>query len=210
MAPKSEPKLEVVDPIAPVTVGDPAAAADLAIDQSHLEDYADIDFESSVVECKKPPKGIYFAARKEVGEKWQDRAYYFFLEIEGRDPYIVVPSIAKQKEEDTIRPALLVRCVTMAGEEFLWPIKLDKADGKTNSWNRSARNVLGMAEEIWTRMKNAGKHYAHQKSPKTFETVPPKFSERSFKELVAIAFKDRIIDSLDHEIWEVLESGSEK
>ena len=44
---------------------------------------------------------------------------------------------------------------------------------------------------------------SHQVSKKTLKEVPPKFSDRTFKELVNIAFKDRIVESLDHEIWEV-------
>ena len=52
-----------------------------------------------------------------------------FLAADGRTrPLIVAPAIAKQKkEEDTIRPVLIVRYVTMAGEEGLWPLKLESA-----------------------------------------------------------------------------------
>src|SRR5262249_4210384 len=87
---------------------------------------------SSVVECRRPAKGIFFTVRPETSEPWKDRAFYFLLQIEGRDPYIVAPNIAKEKtDEDTIRPVLLVRYVTMAGEEGLWPLKLDPPDGKS-------------------------------------------------------------------------------
>ena len=69
--------------------------------------------------------------RPETGKPWKNRAFYCLLEMEGRDPYIVAPAIAKQKtEEDTIRPILIVRYVTMAGDEGLWPLKLDPPDGK--------------------------------------------------------------------------------
>ena len=50
-------------------------------------------------------------------------------------PFLVTPAIAKQKKEegeDTIRPVLIVRYVTMAGEEGLWALKLDPPDGKSN------------------------------------------------------------------------------
>jgi hypothetical protein len=198
------------DEIAPVTVGDPNSAADLAIDQEHLEEYASPGSESVTVECRKPPKGIYFTVRKEHGKPWKDRAFYFLLQIEGRDPYIVHPSITKEKEEDTIRPVLLVRYVTMAGEEGLWPLKLNESDGKSNAWNASAMNILELAETRWVRLVNAKKHYRHNPSKKTLEQVPPKFTNRPFADLVNVAFKDRVVNSLDHEIWDVLENGSEK
>ena len=65
---KDKPNFELVDDIAPVTVGDPAAADDLAIDQEHLEEYVSSgsEGEAGAVECKRPPKGIFFTARAEI------------------------------------------------------------------------------------------------------------------------------------------------
>ena len=54
------------------------------------------------------------------------------------------------------------------------------------------------------------KHYRYQTSKKTLKQVPPKYSKRTFKELIDTCFKDRVIDSLDHEIWEILADGSTK
>jgi hypothetical protein len=153
---KDTPKLHAVDTsnIAPVTVGNPDAADDLAIDQAHLEEYANPGTESGVVECERPTKGHFFTVRPETGKPYKDRAFYFLLQMEGRDPYLVAPKIADQKkEEDTIRPVLIVRYVTMAGEEGLWPLKLNPPDGKSNNWNTSALNILELAESRkWVRI----------------------------------------------------------
>ena len=51
------------------------------------------------------------------------------------------------------------------------------------------------------------KHYAHQVSKKTMENTPPQFSDRTFDELVDLAFEGRVINSLDHEVWTVLSDG---
>lgn len=205
--------LRPVDDIAPVTVGNPAAASALAIDQSHLEEYADPGAESAVVECRRPAKGHFFTVRPEPNKPWKDRAFYFLLQMEGRDPYIVAPEVAKEKkEEDTIRPVLIVRYVTMAGEEGLWGLKLNPPDGKSNAWNKSALNILEIAESgKWVRIVSTKKHYRHQVSKKTFEQVPPKFTDRPFSDLINVAFPaDRVVTTLDHEIWDVLEDGSTK
>ena len=209
---KEPPKLHAVDDITPVTVGNPAAASALAIDQSHLEEYANPGAESAVVECRRPAKGHFFTVRPEPSKPWKDRAFYFLLQIEGRDPYIVAPAIAEEKkEEDTIRPVLIVRYVTMAGEEGLWALKLDPPDGKSNNFNKSALNILEIAESgKWVRIVSTKKHYRHQVSKKTFEQVPPKFTDRSFSDLIDTAFKDRTVTSSDHEIWDILENGSDK
>ena len=216
MVKESTSKLHAVDTtstdIVPVTVGNPDEIDDLAIDQAHLEEYANPITELGVVECEKPAKGLFFTVPPETGKPYKNRGFYFLLQIEGRDPYLVAPKIAKQKtEEDTIRPVLIVRYVTMAGEEGLWPLKLNPPDGKSNNWNTSALNILEIAESgKWVRMVNAGKHYRHQVSRKTLKEVPPKFTDRTFKDLIDIAFKDRIVKTLDHEIWDVLENGSDK
>ena len=102
-----KPGLELID--TPVAVGNPAAASAMAIDQSHIEEFASAE-ETSIIRCRKPPKGIYFTVPPEIEKPWKNRRFYFMLEIEGHDPYIVAPHIAKQRtEEDTIRPILIVR-----------------------------------------------------------------------------------------------------
>jgi hypothetical protein len=195
----------------PITVGNPIDAASLAIDQSHLEEFASVEEKSDDVRYEKPPKGVFFTVRAETTKQWKDRAFYYTLQIEGRDPYLVAPHIAKLKnDEDVIRPVLIVRYVTMAGEEGLWPLKLDPPDGKSNSWNKSAQKVLELAESSWVRIITGKGHYKYAVSPRTFTQVPPRFSNRSYDELISIVFKDTTILSLEHEIWDALQNGSEK
>jgi hypothetical protein len=115
------------DNIVPITTGNPCKVALLAIDQSHLDEYfGDGGTESSVAILDRPPKGVYFTVMPEPTKPWQNRGFYWILEIKDRDPYFVTPDIAKIKaDEDVLRPILLVRYVTMAGEEGLWPIKAE-------------------------------------------------------------------------------------
>jgi hypothetical protein len=40
--------------------------------------------------------------------------------------------------------------------------------------------------------------------------VPPKFTTRTFQELINAAFADRVIRGLDHPIWDALDNGSVK
>ena len=70
--PEQEKPLKIVkDELAtqlPMSVGNPDAAADLAIDQSHMEEFATVEDSSSEVVCDKPPKGIFFTVRPETGQ----------------------------------------------------------------------------------------------------------------------------------------------
>jgi hypothetical protein len=56
--------------IVPVTVGNPAAAASLAIDQKHVEEFANLEEQSSIVRCERPRKGaflLYVPSQKNLG-----------------------------------------------------------------------------------------------------------------------------------------------
>jgi hypothetical protein len=202
------------EPIAPVTVGDIADVAAFVIDQKSMEDYANADMQPGTVECRRPPKGAYFTVRPEPDpQKLVDRGFFFVLEMEGRDPHLVTRPVAevKKDDEDTIRPILLVRFVLMNGAEGLWPVKLNPTDGKSNKWNTSAMNVLKIAETgKWVRIISKGE-YRYNVSKKTMDEVPPKFSERTFQQLIDEAFPlERRVATLNHPIWDELANGSTK
>ena len=204
------------DKVVPITVGNPASVASFLIDQKHMEDYTMTEEEkSSVVEVKRPPKGIYFTVPAAEKNK-PNSVFVFLLEIQGRDPYLVTPEIAKEhSEEDVIRPILLVRYVTMLGEEALWPLKLDPPDvQKSNRWNTSAKNIVAVAASgKWVRLisKQKSGHYRHTVSRKTFEEDPPKFSDRTIIEMVDAAYdEDHRVSDNNHEIWTILAEGSTK
>lgn len=209
------------DPIAPVTVGNPLSAADLAIDQSHMDDFMSVEEGPAEVSCGRPPKGTYFTVFQETGTPWVNRGFYFVMELPNRDPFLVHPLIAKKKKaegEDTIRPVLIVRIVTMAGDESLWLIKLDPPDGKSNAYNRSAMKTLLAAEKggpdgesQWVRLFTSIGHYTHTISPKKIKDTPPQFSSRTFDEMINSAFPaEQVVLDGDHQIWIDLAQGSTK
>ena len=53
--------------------------------------------------------------------------------------------------------------------------------------------------------------YSYNVSKKTFGQTPPRHTSRSYDELINSAFSDgQIVFDGSHEIWDVLENGSEK
>jgi hypothetical protein len=198
-----------------VTAVNPSRASAFAIPQDHMQELlTEGGGTSSAVECRRPPKGHFFTVQSETGGVWENRGFYFLLEIEGRDAYLVDPRLAKEKldrqeDDDVIRPVLLVRFVTMAGVEGLWPVKLDRGE-KTNAWNVSARNILRIAEgQAWVRIVSSKGQYQHQQSRKSWSDVPPRFTGRAFSELVDAAFADRFVER-EHKVWDELRDGSTK
>src|SRR5262249_18340826 len=125
--------------------------------------------------------------------------------------YLLTPAIANEhSDEDVIRPVLLVRYVTMLGEEGLWPVKLDPSDQKPNNWNVSAKNIVKAAIGAWVRIisKQKNGQYRHQVSPKSIEQEKPKFSNRSIDDLIDAAYdKDHRVYDNNHEVWTILAEG---
>lgn len=200
--------------VVPISVGNPISIASFIIDQKHMEDYTQAEEEkSSVVEVKRPPRGTYFTV-PEAEEGKPNSLFVFLLELPGRESYLLTPAIAKEhSDEDVIRPILLVRYVTMLGEEALWPVKLDPPDQKPNNWNVSARNAVKDATGAWIRLisKQRAGQYRYQISPKSIEKEKPKFSNRSAFDLVNAAYdKDHRVHDDDHEVWTILAEGTTK
>ena len=202
--------------VVPITVGNPSTAtiASFIIDQSHMEEYTKAEEEkSSVVEVKRPPKGTYFTIPK-AEEGKPNSLFVFLLEMPGRETYLVTPEIAKEhSDEDVIRPILLVRYVTMLGEEGVWPVKLNAPDQKPNTWNTSAKDIVEKATGAWVRIisKQKNGQYRHSISPKTVQQEKPKFSNRSIFDLVDAAYdKDHRVHDNNHEVWTVLAEGKAK
>ena len=92
----------------PISVGNPLTAADLAIDQSHMEEFA--TDRGRPARCARAPsrrRASSSPCARRPASRGRTARFYFLLEMKDRDPYIVAPAIAKlKKEEDVIRPVL--------------------------------------------------------------------------------------------------------
>lgn len=122
---------------------------------------------------------------------------------EDREVYVVDPKICAELSRE-VAPKLLVSAINGQNDFFLWPIRLPGPDGKIDEWNRSAREIAETAKKQWVRVlpnRTLGLYDAMAASTKLAEPVWP---EQSFKELLAIAFRDKFISSLDHPVLKKL------
>jgi hypothetical protein len=200
--------------VVPITVGNPSSIASFIIDQSHMEEFTKAEEEkSSTAKSERPPKGTYFTVPKAEKDK-PNSLYVFLLEMPGRETYLVTPETAKKhSDEDVIRPVLLVRYVTMLGEEGLWPVKLDAPDQKPNTWNTSAKRIVEKATGAWVRIisKQKNGQYRYVESPIKIEEEEPKFSDRTIHDLIESAYdEDHRVSNDEHEVWTLLAEGKAK
>ena len=160
----------------------------------------------TLVPNRKPNKSEWFRVRP--GDAW--RLQTAVLELEKgveRSTYLVAPSLRADLSGE-ITPALLLTCVNKSNDLFLWRIKLPGADGRSNTWTDSALQIAKAAETTWSRMvaDMANGIYSHHVS--TAEHPDPNWPELSFKEIVKLAFRGRMIDSLDHPVISELRGGA--
>ena len=160
----------------------------------------------TLVPNRKPNKSEWFRVRP--GDAWQLQTAVLELEkgVE-RSTYLVAPSLRADLSGE-ITPALLLTCVNKSNDLFLWRIKLPGADGRSNTWTDSALQIAKAAETTWSRMvaDMANGIYSHHVS--TAEHPDPNWPELSFKEIVKLAFRGRMIDSLDHPVISELRGGA--
>lgn len=92
----------------------------------------------------------------------------------------------------------LYHAITRQGVNFLWPVKLPDEEGNLDSWNKSKLEAADIAKNNWIRLV-ANRHLGAYEVLTANGNLPePSWPKQTFQELLAIAFKGRIIDSLGH------------
>ena len=159
----------------------------------------------TTVPNRKPNKSEWFQVR--AGEQW--RLQTAVLELEKgveRSTYLVAPSLWADLSGE-ITPALLLTCVNRSNDLFLWRIKLPGADGRSNTWTDSALQIAQAAEVTWCRMVSDITNGIYTHYVPSAELPEPNWPTLSFHEIIKLAFRGRMIDSLDHPILRELRGG---
>ncbi len=113
--------------------------------------------------------------------------------------YVVRPELADALNGETVRKAVYTT-VNRQGVVSLWPITLPMPDGKDLAWWRSEREAAELAVSRWIRIKANRSLGANEIVEAPGVTVEPQWPELGFQELVRVAFRDLIIDKLDHPV----------
>ncbi len=152
----------------------------------------------TAVPVRRPKRDEFF--RVHPGEDYRDD----FLVIErdddlDREVYIVAPSCADAVLEVARRVRIFV-CISKRGTTFLWPAKLPGESAAGRRYAETGLKIAGHAETLWVRMygdRSLG-GYAMVKAKGNLEE--PKWPDKTFRELLRIAFENRIVDRPDHPV----------
>lgn len=119
---------------------------------------------------------------------------------EDREDFLVRPEVLHELAGETVHKTLFT-AISRQGVTFLWPVRLpDPDDRRRNEWTRSSREAAELAMGKWIRVK-ANMHLgAYEMAEATGLMADPVWPELGFQELLRIAFRDRMIASVDHPV----------
>ena len=186
-----------------VVAPDPFDPEALRLDQSFVES-SGVKKLLTTVPVRKPNNQDF--VRVHEGEAYRLTSAIIELK-DDREVYLVLPLVAHQLPGE-VSPVTLYTGINRQGVVFLWPVKLPSSDGRQNEWHRSAREAAERAMIRWLRIKAdmaLGAYAMYEAS----STIPePIWPDYTFKQLLQIGFRDRLVDSVDHPVIKRLRGES--
>jgi hypothetical protein len=146
------------------------------------------------VPIKKPAKEWFIRTNSAL------RIETCVLELkDDRETYLVAPALWPElASESTFGPRALYVAMNRQNVAFVWPIRLPGPDGKIDDWNRSALEAAAMAETKWVRVASNMALGAYEVCTASAEWPEPDWPDLPLNEILRIAFKGKVIDSLNH------------
>jgi hypothetical protein len=201
-----DPDLNVKDlkmnsPLDALPHSEESASADADFDLTKLRLRQDFDSAVriktaiSTVTVRKPRGQEWFRVRP--GEDWRFPTRVINLKDE-QEIYLVHPDLIPAII-DEIQPVILFTTVNSLHEAFLWPVRLPKADGRTDKYMDGDLMAAKTAESKWTRRFWVQQTKSH-KILAAEGNGEPIWPNLTFQRLIELAFKDRYITRLDHPV----------
>jgi hypothetical protein len=155
------------------------------------------------VPVRNPHKTWFVRAR--AGDAWRAKVAMIELKDVGEN-YVVDPKLAADLPDDVVTK-ILVTAINRHGTVFLWPLRIPNAS-RQDPWADSAIAGCVRAETHWLRMLANMRAGAYDVFEATGQLPEPEWPEKSFEQLFDLAFRDRIIQSIDHPVIRQLKGAA--
>jgi hypothetical protein len=116
-----------------------------------------------------------------------------------REEYIVAARLVPQLFGEFVNKTLYL-AINKQGTPFFWPVRLPTPEGKDLEWWRSAREAADRATRTWIRIRANTNLGAYEMFEAGAVFGEPEWPEVGYWELIKIAFKDHLIENLDHPV----------
>lgn len=150
----------------------------------------------TTVPTRKPNKQLWLRVRS--GAEWQVQVLTLTMQDTG-DVYFVHPDLYGELADD-VRPMMLYLYITRDGTLCLWPVSLPSEDGRLNPWAQSAHTAAKAAQLGWVKVVSSQSLGAYEIRVPTAKMDEPTWPDLSMREILNLAFRDKLITSLEHPI----------
>lgn len=116
---------------------------------------------------------------------------------EEEETYLVAPELREYVGED-LQTVRIYTAQNRAGSTFLMGVPLPGPDGKHNIWHRTRLEAAELAKTGWIRLSASKTSGTYDVFRAEGLDKSPIWPEKSFEELLQIAFRHNYIDSPDH------------
>jgi len=150
----------------------------------------------ATVPVGKPTKDRFF--RTHTSPSWVFPTWILENKVAG-ETYIVSPEVASVLG-DLVRPVELYAVIDRQNNPYLIPIPLPGPNGVRNPWHESLLQAVLRARLVWLRIsanKDLGGYDIFEAAASLPEPIWP---DTTMDELLEVAFKGRIITTVDHAI----------
>jgi len=118
---------------------------------------------------------------------------------EAREQYLVDPAVA-QELGGLVRPVLLCAAIDRQNNVFLIPVPMPGEDGSRNPWHESLAQAVEHATKVWLRISANMRVGAYDVYVAEGTLPEPDWPDHDIDALVQVAFRGKIITSLDHPV----------
>jgi hypothetical protein len=191
--------LQAVHPSAetpePASQPDPFDPANLRLSQSFTETVGVKKLLTTVPVRKPGPQDF---VRVHPAPEYRENFPIIELKDE-REEYIVTAALVAELTGEYVIKTLFT-AINRQRTVFFWPVRLPSPDGKDMNWWRSGREAAELAMHDWVRVKanmNLGAYDIHKAESVMGE---PEWPQVAFWDLIRIAFRDHLIDHIDHPV----------
>jgi UDP-3-O-acyl-N-acetylglucosamine deacetylase len=161
-------------------------------------DAFDVEKILTTVPVRRPGKNEFF--RVHPSDDYAVDSYVLEHESDlDRTTYWVAPGVRVELVEH-LRKVRLYTCIDKRSNVFLWPAKLPIVDGSASarSWYLSGLRAAEEAKRLWVKIVGNKVIGAYDIVVARGDLGDPQWPDHTFAELIELAFRDRLIDSLDH------------
>ena len=154
------------------------------------------------VPVRKPKANQFFRAHGSDDMTFQGMLLQ--VKEKGKDEsYLVEPNVGHQISE-FVRPVQLYLAIDRQNNVFLIPVPLPDESGARNHWHENLLQAIELSKQSWIRIKANMDIGGYDVSQAEALLSAPEWPDHDIEKLIEVAFRGKIIQSLEHPVVESL------